>query len=237
MTEKIYHIENQELETELKKIKRELHLSMNGVASESMSEKGLDYELNYGVQIVVLRKLAKNHTPSVDLAEFLWRHHTVREMKLMAIFLMPFETMDGVRAKRWCEGLDNTELSEALSFYLFSKIKDPFALIDELLSDTNSYVRQTAFLTLSKCANQLNEAQIRTYRKRLMASMPFPSILEARVAAGAMASISRAHPGVRSEVRAELQTLDQQDVEDENSSEKFTQFFITEDLEELEFMA
>lgn len=237
MTEKIYHIENQELETELKKIKKELHLSMNGVASESMSKKGLDYELNYGVQIVVLRKLAKNHTPSVDLAEFLWRHRTVREMKLMAIFLMPVEAMDSVRAKRWCEGLDNTELSEALSFYLFSKIKEPFALIDELLASSNSYVRQTALLTLSKCANQLSEVQIKTYRKSLMSSLPFPSMLEARAAAVAMASLCRTHPGIRPEVRTELQALDQQAVVDENPNEKFTQFFISEVLDELEFMA
>ncbi|MGE0016823.1 MAG: DNA alkylation repair protein, partial [Bacteroides sp.] len=37
-----------ELAEELKNIKTQLRLSMNGVASASMREKGLSYKLNFG---------------------------------------------------------------------------------------------------------------------------------------------------------------------------------------------
>ena len=46
-----------ELKEQLKEIKTQLRLSMNGAVSQSMREKGLVYKLNFGVELPVLKVL------------------------------------------------------------------------------------------------------------------------------------------------------------------------------------
>ena len=49
----------------IKDIKGQFRLFMNGVASQSMREKGLDYKLNFGIELPRLKEIAaryeKNH--------------------------------------------------------------------------------------------------------------------------------------------------------------------------------
>ena len=49
----------------IKDIKGQFRLFMNGVASQSMREKGLDYKLNFGIDLPRLKEIAaryeKNH--------------------------------------------------------------------------------------------------------------------------------------------------------------------------------
>ena len=52
----------------IKDIKGQFRLFMNGVASQSMREKGLDYKLNFGIELPRLKEIAaryeKNHDPA-----------------------------------------------------------------------------------------------------------------------------------------------------------------------------
>mgnify|MGYP007112425563 CR=1 FL=1 len=45
-----------ELKEQLKEIKTQLRLSMNGAVSQSMREKGLVYKLNFGVELPPYQK-------------------------------------------------------------------------------------------------------------------------------------------------------------------------------------
>ena len=45
----------------LKEIKRSFRSMMNGVASHSMREKGVEYKINWGVNLVNLRMLASKY--------------------------------------------------------------------------------------------------------------------------------------------------------------------------------
>ena len=49
----------------IKDIKGQFRLFMNGVVSQSMREKGLDYKLNFGIELPRLKEIAaryeKNH--------------------------------------------------------------------------------------------------------------------------------------------------------------------------------
>ena len=61
---------------EIRKIKQELRLSMNGVASAFMRENGLNYKLNFGVEIPRLQNIANEFQPDHDLAQALWKENT-----------------------------------------------------------------------------------------------------------------------------------------------------------------
>ena len=55
----------------IQQIRADLRRSMNGVASKSMREKGLNYKLNFGVDIPRLREFAKRYPVDAQLAELL----------------------------------------------------------------------------------------------------------------------------------------------------------------------
>ncbi len=59
-----------ELTEQLKEIKTQLRLSMNGAVSQSMREKGLVYKLNFGVELPVSRALLP-----LTRKTTLWRRH------------------------------------------------------------------------------------------------------------------------------------------------------------------
>ena len=47
-----------DIKEQLKEIKTQLRLSMNGVVSQSMREKGLNYKLNFGVELPRIKSIA-----------------------------------------------------------------------------------------------------------------------------------------------------------------------------------
>ena len=50
------------LQNELKEIRTQLRLAMNGVISTSMREKGIVYKLNFGVPLPEIKQIATTHS-------------------------------------------------------------------------------------------------------------------------------------------------------------------------------
>ena len=55
------------LQDELKEIRTQLRLAMNGVISTSMREKGIVYKLNFGVPLPEIKQIAATHKPDSEL--------------------------------------------------------------------------------------------------------------------------------------------------------------------------
>ena len=72
-----------DLHEQLKEIKTQLRLSMNGVASQSMREKGLNYKLNFGVELPRIKAIAAQFEQEHSLAQALWKEN-IRECKIYA---------------------------------------------------------------------------------------------------------------------------------------------------------
>ena len=72
-----------DIKEQLKDIKTQLRLSMNGAVSQSMREKGLVYKLNFGVEIPRIKMIAEGYEKNHDLAQALWKED-IRECKIMA---------------------------------------------------------------------------------------------------------------------------------------------------------
>ena len=109
---------------EIRKIKQELRLSMNGVASAFMRENGLNYKLNFGVEIPRLQSIANEFQPDPDLAQALWKEN-MRECKILAGMLQPTDSFYPEIAEIWIENMPNTEIAQLTVMNLFEKL--PYA--------------------------------------------------------------------------------------------------------------
>lgn len=108
----------------IKRIKQSFRLRMNGVASQSMRTKGVDYKLNWGVSLPDLKAMAAEYGKDYDLAVALWKEN-VRECKIMATMIMPAEKMLPDLVELWMEETTTQELAELAVFNLYQYL--PFS--------------------------------------------------------------------------------------------------------------
>ena len=128
------------LQDEIREIRKELRLAMNGVISTSMREKGIVYKLNFGVPYPEIKGIARKHKPNGELAAALWKED-IREFKILATFLQPAETLPLDEAKRWVKEIPYLEIAEHCCRNLFVHLPD-------LVADKkNEVARTVAFLT------------------------------------------------------------------------------------------
>ena len=115
---------NEELKERVKEIKRSFRLMMDGVASQSMREKGLNYHVNWGASLPMLKQKAAELGKDYDLAIALWKEN-VRECKILATLLMPADEMLPEIVDIWMEQTTSQEIAELASFNLYQHL--PFA--------------------------------------------------------------------------------------------------------------
>ena len=109
---------------------------MNGVTAQSLREKGMDYHLNWGANLLHLREMANDYEPSKELAELLW-NDDIRECKILATILMPPEEFPLDQAQLWIENTHTQEIAEIASKQLFSKLPYAKELALKLLHNTS----------------------------------------------------------------------------------------------------
>ena len=113
----------QETQDKLKQIKGRFRLMMNGVASQSMREKGLGYKINWGVGLPVLKEMAAEYGKDYRLAVELWKED-IRECKILATMIMPPSEMQPDLVELWASQLPNQEMAEMAAFNLFQFVAD-----------------------------------------------------------------------------------------------------------------
>ena len=117
-------ISPEQLHEQLKAIKTQLRLAMNGAASQSMREKGLFYKINFGVELPRLKQIAAAFPKEHHLAQALWKEE-IRECKILATMLQPVESFLPEIADIWVERIQTQEMAEIASMYLFQQL--PYA--------------------------------------------------------------------------------------------------------------
>ena len=128
-----------ETNDKLKNIKQSFRLVMNGPASQSMREKGLNYKINWGVPFTTLRDMAAEYGKDYDLAIALFKEN-IRECKIMATMIMPIDKFEADLADLWMEQTDNQELAEMLAFNLLQYAPyAPAVAYKWIASDNNVY--------------------------------------------------------------------------------------------------
>ena len=120
------------LQDEIREIRKELRLAMNGVISTSMREKGIVYKLNFGVPYPEIKGIARKHKPNGELAAALWKED-IREFKILATFLQEIPYL---------------EIAEHCCRNLFVHLPYMEDFTSDLVADKkNEFARTVAFLT------------------------------------------------------------------------------------------
>lgn len=173
-----------------KEIKRSFRLMMDGVTSQSMRDKGANYHVNWGASIPMLKAKAKEMGNNHDLAVELWKDN-VRECKILALMTMPADEMSRQLAELWMEQINNIELAEVASMYLFCKLPYAPDMAYKWMASENEMQQICGFHILARLfmnGQEPNERGINEYIDQAQAAIMGGSM---NVRKAAMASMRR----------------------------------------------
>ena len=141
------------VEETIVEIKKELRANMNGVASARMREAGLNYHVNFGIDLPRLQEIARQFTPSHELAQQLW-HENVRESKILAGLLMPVERFWPDVADIWVEQIPNAEIAQLTVMNLFSRLPYASDKAFEWMAHSDEMFQLCGFLLITRLLMQ-----------------------------------------------------------------------------------
>lgn len=140
---------NHDINETVKEIKRSFRLLMNGVASQSMREKGASYSVNWGCSLGDLSQMAKQYGKNYHLAIALWKEN-IRECKILATLIMPPEQLDADIVDIWIADIHTQDLAEIASFNLFQYLPYASVLAYQWMATDDKIKQICAYQTLSR---------------------------------------------------------------------------------------
>lgn len=143
----------------IRRIKSDLRASMNGAASEYMRRSGLEYKLNYGVELPRIREIAKEYPEDHALAQALWKENA-RECKIMAAMLQPIGQFCSELADVWMESMPNEETAQHTVQLLFSRLPYASEKAFEWIASEREMAQVCGYLMLARLflnGKELNE--------------------------------------------------------------------------------
>lgn len=143
----------------IKDIKSKFRLFMNGMVSQSMREKGMEYKLNFGIEYPRIKEIAAGYEPDHELAQALWKEN-IRECKILAGLLQPADTFYPEIADIWIEGMDYPELAEYTVMNLFQRLPYASEVVFRWMADEREMFQLCGFLLMARLlmkGERLNE--------------------------------------------------------------------------------
>ena len=128
----------------IKNIRTDLRLAMNGVVSSSMRNKGMDYKMNFGVDVPRIKGIAEKYESSAALAKELWKLD-VRELKILSTMLYPISEFAEANADEWVKEIPTQEIRENLCRNLLQQLPYADKLVQKWTIDSNQSIRLTGF--------------------------------------------------------------------------------------------
>lgn len=132
---------------------------MNGMISQSMREKGMEYKLNFGIEYPRIKEIAAGYEPDHELAQALWKEN-IRECKILAGLLQPADTFYQEIADIWIEGMDYPELAEYTVMNLFQRLPYASEVVFRWMADEREMFQLCGFLLMARLlmkGEKLNE--------------------------------------------------------------------------------
>ena len=151
---------NEETHQKLMKIKRSFRLLMSGPTSQSMTQKGLGYKINWGVPFIELKKMALEYGKDYELAIELWKED-IREGKILATLIMPAEKMLPEITDIWMEQVKSQEMAEMLAFNLLQYVDYAPAIAYEWIATDKTLYEIAGFQLLARLFANGQEANER----------------------------------------------------------------------------
>lgn len=169
---------DEQTQEKLKEIKKSFFLRMDGTASRSMREKGLDYKINWGVSIPDLRKMADEYGKDYALAIELWKEN-IRECKILATMMMPPEQMLPEIVELWMEQTPSQEIAEMTAFNLYQHLEYAPVLAFQWIAGDNEMEQICGYNLLARLfmkGQEPNERGIQEFLDQALTALQSPSV-------------------------------------------------------------
>ena len=140
----------------IKEIKKQFRLFMNGVVSQSMREKGLDYKLNFGIELPRLKEIAAKFEKNHEVAQALWKEN-IRECKILAGLLQPVETFYPEIADIWVEDMHYPEIAELTCMNLFQHLPYASEKAFQWMAGEGEYFQFCGYMLMARLLMKGNE--------------------------------------------------------------------------------
>lgn len=133
-------LDNNETEKQFQDLLKVIRLRQNGDVSEAMTQRGIQYKMNYGVSLPHLRELAKKYESNHLLALKLWNKQW-RETMILATLLDEPNQVSEEQMDFWTKSFENAEIAEQASTNLWVKTKFAFIKALEWCRGKKHFVR------------------------------------------------------------------------------------------------
>lgn len=144
-------LDNKETELKFQQILRSIQSRKNGDVSNAMTSSGIQYSMNWGVSLIELRQLAKQHSPDHVLALKLWNKKW-RESQILATLLDQPDLVTEEQMDFWTKSFENTEIAEQTSANLWVKTRFAYAKALEWCRGKKHVVRYTGIHLMGRLA-------------------------------------------------------------------------------------
>lgn len=183
---------NKEIQERVKEIKQSLRQLMDGQTAQSMRDKGVDYKLNWGASIPMLREKAEEIGKDYDLAIELWKAD-VRECKILATMVMPAEQILPEVVDIWMEQMTSQEIAEQAAFNLFQYLPYAPEKAYQWIASDKELEQLCGFHILSRLfmnKQEPNERGINEYIDQALAALQGPPMVVRKAAMQSMIRFS-----------------------------------------------
>ena len=154
-----YYISTPDLDAQISEIRRKIMLSMNGITSEQMSERGILYKKNYGVAVPRIKEIASAYSQNHDLAKRLWNLQ-IRETMIMATMLEPSDKFTIELAREWAEEFDQIEIIELSCMNLYARLSFANVLCIEWASSQKEWIQIAGFILAARVYKEFSPDQL-----------------------------------------------------------------------------
>ncbi len=122
-------LDNNDSEKNYQSLLSKIKLLRNGDIADAMKRTGIEYKMNWGVSLVILRQMAKEFEPDHLLALKLWNKQW-RETSILATLLDQPQEVSEEQMDFWTKNFESIEIAEIASTHLW--VKSKFAFIKAL---------------------------------------------------------------------------------------------------------
>ncbi|MBP3665323.1 MAG: DNA alkylation repair protein, partial [Tyzzerella sp.] len=161
---------------------------MNGVVSQSMREKGLNYKLNFGIEVPRIKEIAAKFEKNHEVAQALWKEN-IRECKIMAGLLQPIETFYPEIADIWVEDMHYPEIAELTCMNLFQHLPYASEKVFQWIADDDEYYQFCGYMLMARLLmkdSELNERAANEFLDQALTAIQGESGMVCRAAATAL---------------------------------------------------
>jgi len=152
-----YLLDNPDTERIFQEILSKIKPLQNGEVVNSMQKRGVDYKVNFGVSIPLLRDMASNYEKNHLLALKLWNKQWRETMILATLLEEPSEVTEN-QIDFWVKSFQSVEIAEQAAMNLFSKISFAYKKAFEYCLGKKLLVKIVGLLMIGRLALTDREA-------------------------------------------------------------------------------